>query len=138
DAILLIAAVLSDQDLRYFLKIAQSLGMEALVEVHTTAELERVLNLDALHLLGINNRDLETFETSLQTTCQLLNSYRVQLQERQLLVVSESGIYCHADLQQVAEAGAGAVLVGESLVRQANPEVGVRQLLGQQQPKRKT
>ncbi|MEM8602963.1 MAG: indole-3-glycerol phosphate synthase TrpC [Cyanobacteria bacterium P01_H01_bin.121] len=131
DAILLIAAVLSDQDLRYFLKIAQSLGMKALVEVHTAAELERALNLDALHLLGINNRNLETFQTSLQTTCQLLTNYSDQLQARQLLVVSESGIYSQADLQQVAQAGAGAALVGESLVRQANLEAGLRQLLGQ-------
>lgn len=121
DAILLIAAILSDQDLSYFLKIAKALGMAALVEVHTLAELERVLQLEDATLVGINNRNLETFTVDLQTTCQLLAQHRTTLAERNMLVVSESGLHTAADLQQVATAGAGAVLIGEYLMQQRQP-----------------
>lgn len=81
DAVLLIAAILSDQDLTYFLKIIQSLGMAALVEVHTMAELERVMNLAGVELIGINNRDLETFTVNVEVTCDLLAQQGVALQE---------------------------------------------------------
>jgi indole-3-glycerol phosphate synthase len=120
DAVLLIAAILTDGDLQYFLKIIQALGMTALIEVHTAEELERVLTLKGVNLIGINNRNLTTFEVSLQTTSDLLAKYRQQLTDRQILVVSESGIHQSADLQTVAEAGAQAVLVGESLIKQPN------------------
>lgn len=119
DAVLLIAAVLSDQDLRYFLKITHALGMQALVEVHSADELERVLNLPDLTLVGINNRDLTTFHTTLAVTCSLLNDYGDRLGA--LTIVSESGMHQAADLQRVAAAGATAVLVGESLIRQPDP-----------------
>lgn len=117
DAILLIAAILSDQDLTYFLKIAQSLGMAALVEVHTRSELERVMNLSGVELIGINNRDLETFTVNLQVTCNLLAQQRTTLQENNILVVSESGLHTHEDIDQVKQAGAAAVLIGESLIK---------------------
>jgi len=120
DAVLLIAAILSDKDLQYFLKIAQVLGMSALVEVHTLAEMDRVLALDGVQLIGINNRNLEDFSVDLQTTCRILQVRASQIQERDILVVSESGLHSAADLQQVAAAGAGAVLIGESLVKQTN------------------
>ena len=71
DAVLLIAAILSDQDLQYFIKIANNLNMAALIEVHNLAELDRVLALDGVSLVGINNRNLEDFSVDLQTTCQL-------------------------------------------------------------------
>jgi indole-3-glycerol phosphate synthase len=130
DAILLIAAVLSDRDLQYFLKIARILDMVALVEVHSASELERLLPLQGIELLGINNRDLTTFTTSLKTTCDLLNRYGEELQQRDILVVSESGIGQTADLRKVATAGAKAVLVGESLIRQSDPGIALIELMG--------
>jgi indole-3-glycerol phosphate synthase len=128
DAVLLIAAILSDSDLQYFLKIIKVLGMTALIEVHTAAELERVLALDGVNLVGINNRDLGTFEVDLQNTCQLLERYGQVLAERDILVVSESGIHRPADLQKVARAGVKAVLIGESLVKQADPQQAISAL----------
>ncbi|KAI9133511.1 indole-3-glycerol phosphate synthase TrpC [Acaryochloris sp. CCMEE 5410] len=118
DAVLLIAAILSDQDLTYFLKIIKSLGMTALVEVHTLPELERVMDIPGIELIGINNRDLETFTVDLEVTCQLLTQQGTALRDQDILVVSESGLHTAADLAQVKQAGAGAVLIGESLVKE--------------------
>ncbi|HBE18378.1 MAG TPA: indole-3-glycerol phosphate synthase TrpC [Cyanobacteria bacterium UBA11149] len=128
DAILLIAAVLSDKDLQYFVKIAKVLGIAPLIEVHTLAELDRVLALDGVTLIGINNRNLEDFSVDLQTTCQLLAARGNQLKERGILVVSESGLHAPADLEAVASAGATGVLIGESLVKQPHPENAIAQL----------
>lgn len=129
DAVLLIAALLSDQDLTYFLKIIRALGMSALVEVHTLAELDRVLALEGVALVGINNRNLETFEVSLDTTIDLLAQRGAELSGQGIGVVSESGLGVRADLDRVAAAGAAAVLVGESLMRQADVGQAVRSLL---------
>ncbi len=118
DAVLLIAAILSDEDLRYFTKIAQALGMRALVEVHTLEELDRVLAIEPIRLVGINNRNLETFATSLATTEQLLEQRREQIQARDWFVISESGIQKPADVMTVNKSGAQGILVGESLMRQ--------------------
>jgi indole-3-glycerol phosphate synthase len=128
DALLLIAAILPDNDLQYFLKITKTLGMTALVEVHTLAELDRVLSLDGVKLIGINNRNLQDFSVDLQTTCYLLTERREQLQAREILVVSESGLHTPADLSQVASAGAEAVLIGESLIKQPDPALALKQL----------
>ncbi|MBD2240398.1 indole-3-glycerol phosphate synthase TrpC [Aulosira sp. FACHB-113] len=128
DAVLLIAAILSDQDLQYFIKIAKSLNMAALIEVHSLAELDRVLALDGVTLIGINNRNLEDFSVDLQTTCQLLKDRGQQLQERHILIVSESGLHTPDDLSLVATAGASAVLIGESLVKQPDPTVAIANL----------
>lgn len=128
DAVLLIAAILSDQDLQYFVKIANVLKMSALIEVHTLAELDRVLSLQGVALVGINNRNLEDFSVNLQTTCQLLELRGRDLQQRGVFVVSESGLHTSADLAIVASAGAGAVLIGESLVKQPEPELAIRAL----------
>lgn len=125
DAVLLIAAILSDKDLQYFIKIIQVLGMTALIEVHTAEELDRILALEGANLIGINNRNLEDFSVDLQTTCQLLSARKNQLQERDILVVSESGLYVADDINLVAQAGAGAVLIGESLVKQLDPGAGI-------------
>lgn len=119
DAVLLIAAILSDQDLTYFLKIIKSLGMTALVEVHTMEELERVMGLPDVELIGINNRDLETFTVDLQVTCHLLAQQGDSLRKNNILVVSESGLHTSADLVKVKQAGASAVLIGESLVKES-------------------
>ncbi|MBF2051265.1 MAG: indole-3-glycerol phosphate synthase TrpC [Leptolyngbya sp. IPPAS B-1204] len=132
DAVLLIAAILSDKDLQYFLKIASALGMAALVEVHTLEELDRVLGLSGVRLIGINNRNLETFTVDLNTTEQLLAARGEQIQERGILVVSESGLLTGADLNWVDRAGAKAVLIGESLVSQPDPAAAIAQLFEDQ------
>ncbi|QHG19696.1 indole-3-glycerol phosphate synthase TrpC [Nostoc sp. ATCC 53789] len=129
DAVLLIAAILSDQELQNFLQVIHDLGMNALVEVHTLAELDRVLKLEDLHLVGINNRNLEDFTVDLGITQQLLAQRQQYLQSLDITVVSESGLYTPADLSLVAEAGVRAVLVGESLVKQSNVEQAVLSLL---------
>jgi indole-3-glycerol phosphate synthase len=128
DAVLLIAAILSDEDLRYFLKIASVIGMAALIEVHTLEELDRVLALPDAKLIGINNRNLETFEVDLATTEQLLTARADQIQGRDILIVSESGLNLASDLQRVEQAGASAVLIGESLVKQPDPAAAIAQL----------
>jgi indole-3-glycerol phosphate synthase len=132
DAVLLIAAILSDEELQDFLRVIHDLGMKALVEVHTLAELDRVLKLEDLRLVGINNRNLEDFTVDLGLTAQLLEQRRSHLQSFGITIVSESGIYTSADLSLVAEAGARAVLVGESLVKQADLEQAVRNLLNKE------
>ncbi|MGC9506048.1 indole-3-glycerol phosphate synthase TrpC [Baaleninema sp.] len=128
DAVLLIAAVLSDRDLQYFLKITKILGLAALVEVHTLEELDRVLKLDGVRLVGINNRNLEDFTVSLDTTCDILAARKSQLEENGILVVSESGLFEKGDLDRVSEAGAKAVLIGESLMRQNDPGAAIERL----------
>ncbi|OKH25305.1 indole-3-glycerol phosphate synthase [Hydrococcus rivularis NIES-593] len=128
DAVLLIAAILNDEDLQYFVKIINALGMVALVEVHTLTELDRVLAIEGIRLVGINNRNLENFSVDLQTTCQLLEARREQLQRRDILVVSESGLHAPADLNLVKNAGADAVLIGESLVKQPDPKEAIAAL----------
>ncbi|MEO1144411.1 MAG: indole-3-glycerol phosphate synthase TrpC [Cyanobacteria bacterium J06638_22] len=120
DAVLLIAAILPDKDLQYFLKIIHALGMAALVEVHTAEEMERVMALQDVALVGINNRNLGDFSVDLATTETLLTQWNPTLAERNMLVVSESGLYASADLQRVQTTGATAVLIGESLMRQAD------------------
>ncbi|MCG6135412.1 MAG: indole-3-glycerol phosphate synthase TrpC [Nostoc sp. LLA-1] len=131
DAILLIAAILSNQDLQYFLKIVNALKMTALIEVHSLAELDRVLTLEGEFLVGINNRNLEDFSVDLQTTCDLLAARGSQLQERNILVVSESGLHTPDDLHLVKQAGVSAVLIGESLVKQPDPQQAIANLFSE-------
>jgi indole-3-glycerol phosphate synthase len=129
DAVLLIAAILPNSRLQAFLQLAQHLGMNALVEVHTLAELDRMLTIPEVQLIGINNRNLEDFTLDLATTQRLLAKRRNQLNRWGITIVSESGIHTAADLAFVAKAGANAVLVGESLVKQPNIEQAVQRLL---------
>ncbi|MDZ4871659.1 MAG: Indole-3-glycerol phosphate synthase [Chroococcidiopsis cubana SAG 39.79] len=129
DAVLLIAAILSDSSLQNFLKIAHELGMTALVEVHTLDELDRVLALSDVRLIGINNRNLENFHVDLETTRLLMAQRRQQISDLGITVVSESGLHTAEDLSLVANAGVRAVLVGESLVKQPDVEQAVRSLL---------
>lgn len=130
DAALLIATILGDRDLQYFIKIIRTLGMTALVEVHTLAELDRVLALEGVQLIGINNRNLQDFSVSLTTTQELIAARRDLLIKRNILIVSESGIHTPEDVQTVQQAGAKAILVGESLVKQADPAAAIANLLG--------
>ncbi|MBI4784976.1 MAG: indole-3-glycerol phosphate synthase TrpC [Oscillatoriophycideae cyanobacterium NC_groundwater_1537_Pr4_S-0.65um_50_18] len=128
DAILLIAAILPDKDLQYFLKIAKVLGMAALIEVHTLEELDRVLALEGVALVGINNRNLEDFSVDLQTTCDLLAARGEDIRERGILAVSESGLHTPDDLHRVQQCGVAAVLIGESLVKQPDPGAAIATL----------
>jgi indole-3-glycerol phosphate synthase len=114
DAVLLIAAVLSPGELQELLTLTHELGMEALVEVYTEAELAGVLNLD-LRVIGVNNRDLQTFEVDFANTGRL----RDMIPEN-VVVVGESGIRGAEDIVAMKEIGVNAVLVGESLVRSKN------------------
>lgn len=133
DAALLIAAVLPNSDLSYLLKVAEAqLGMQVLVEVHTEEEMARVLKLEGIerHLLGINNRDLQTFEVDLANTERIMASGPGrEAVERGIAVVGESGIFVPEDVARVQAAGCGAILVGESLVKQGDPEAGCKALL---------
>jgi len=92
DAILLIAAILSDDDLIYLKKIADNLKMHVLVEVHNDNELERILNLKSFNLIGINNRDLKTFKTDLKTSIELMHTYADIFLKQNIIPISESGI----------------------------------------------
>lgn len=114
DMILLIVAVLSDAQLKDFYELTISLGMMALVEVHDETELERALALD-VNLIGVNNRDLRTFEVSLETT-ERLATYIPSGK----MLVAESGISSVDDVRRMGRLGASAVLVGESLVKSSN------------------
>ena len=130
DAVLLIAAILEDADLGYLLKAAHSLGLAVLVEVHDAQEMERVLRLQEVPMIGINNRDLSTFHTDLATTEQLTAVYGQQIAARKTLLVSESGLSQREDLDRVLSAGADAVLVGEALMRQEDVSAALEVLIG--------
>ncbi|MGL5873597.1 MAG: indole-3-glycerol phosphate synthase TrpC [Xenococcaceae cyanobacterium] len=128
DAVLLIAALLSDRTLVEYIDIAKHLGMNALIEVHTQDELARVLVLPNVQLVGINNRNLKDFSVDLATTTNLLAEYREAIASMGLTIVSESGLYTAADIATVAQAGANAVLIGESLVKQTDIQNAVKSL----------
>ena len=130
DAVLLIAAILSDKDLTYFVKIARVLGLDALVETHTQEEFERVIGIDGVTLVGVNNRNLEDFSVSLKTTEDVVSAYKDKIDEKQVLIVSESGLHTPEDVQTAVSAGAQAILVGESLVKQQDPGGAISDLLG--------
>lgn len=130
DAALLIAAILSDQDLAYLLKVATALGLAVLVEVHDAEEMERVLDLEGVRLIGINNRDLASFEVDLATTERLMERYGQRLRQRGALLVSESGLFSRDDLDRAVAAGADAVLVGEALMRQPDVTAALESLIG--------
>lgn len=122
DGILLIAAALDDGRLRELLALADSLGMDALIEVHDEAELERALATSG-PLIGINNRDLRTFSVSIDTTMGL----RALVPEGRLLV-TESGIRTREDVARLRAAGIHAFLVGESFMRAPDPGAELSQL----------
>ena len=122
DAVLLIAAALEDHDLACLHELAVALGMDALVEVHDEAELERALAAGAT-LVGVNQRDLTTFEVDTERAERLAG-----LIPDGVVSVAESGIAGPSDVARLGQAGYDAVLVGESLVRSADPSAAVRRL----------
>ncbi len=130
DAILLIAGILSDQDLIYLRKIAANLSLAVLVEVHDSKELKRVLSIGGFSLIGINNRDLTSFETDLRNTEVLCKAFSKEIDDQNILIVSESGLFDRKDLDRVVYSGGKAVLVGESLMRQENITKGLKLLIG--------
>ena len=129
DAVLLIAAILSNQDLQYFIKIINLLGMTALIEVHTIEQLDRVLTLDGVVLVGINNRNLEDFSVNLHTTCEVLAARAEELQEKGIFVVSKSGLKNREDIKLVQKAGASAVLIDELLIQHPDRKSVISNLL---------
>jgi indole-3-glycerol phosphate synthase len=127
DAVLLIAAVLSNEEMKEFAAEAHGLKLDVLVEVHTADELKRVL--DALgesgaDAIGVNNRDLTSFEVSLERSIEL-----VGMIPQSVVRVSESGIECGADVARLRAAGFDAFLIGESFMRKAEPGVALAELL---------
>jgi indole-3-glycerol phosphate synthase len=123
DCILIILAAVGDDTARYLLDAAAEWRMDALVEVHDPIELDRALGLNA-ELIGINNRNLRTFETTLQTSINMATGIPAGTH-----LVSESGISTHADVLKLDKAGIGTFLVGESLMRQADVTAATRALL---------
>lgn len=118
DAILLIVSVLSDNELRRLHKLSNDLGMGVLVEVHDEAELERALKCDA-HIIGVNNRNLKTFEVDIENTARLREKIPAGK-----VVVGESGIRDEADVRRMAEMGCDAILVGETFCKLPQGERG--------------
>lgn len=128
DCILLIMACLSDAQARELRQAAADHGLDVLAEVHDVAEAKRASSIHP-EMIGINNRNLKTFQTDLATTRHVAASL-----SREAFVVSESGISTHQDLQELTSYGANAFLVGESLMRQADLKRAVSQLLSPIQP----
>jgi indole-3-glycerol phosphate synthase len=123
DCILIIMAAVDDAAARDLLSAAHDLGMDALIEVHDELELDRALKLDG-RLIGINNRDLRTFETKLETTEKLAPKI-----PKDKIVVGESGLFTPDDLARLARANVNTFLIGESLMRQENVEAATRAIL---------
>jgi len=124
DCVLLIVRILDDEQLAELLSSARELGMAALVEVHDEEELDRALQVGA-GVVGVNNRDLSTFETRLETTLEMVGRI-----PGDVVLVSESGIRTGENVARLGRAGVDAVLVGESLLRQADPGAAVAELAG--------
>lgn len=131
DAILLIVAILDDARLARFHALAVEAGLAALVEVHDETELTRAMAIGA-SLIGVNNRNLKDFHVDLATTERLAKGIRAGASAGDVLLVAESGIHSRADVERLVECGAGAILVGESLLRQGITEIEAKisELLG--------
>ncbi|MBS4039818.1 MAG: indole-3-glycerol phosphate synthase TrpC [Flavobacteriales bacterium] len=125
DVILLIAAILTQKQLIDFQKLAVQVGLHCLVEVHTREELEVVLETEA-DIIGINNRNLQTFETTLETTREL-----IEMIPRDKIVISESGIHGRGDMKYLADLGVDGVLIGEGLMRASSIGEKLRELRGE-------
>jgi indole-3-glycerol phosphate synthase len=127
DAILLIAAALTDAEMKHLAQVAAGFSLDVLVEVHTGEELDRVLQTLGTELasaIGVNNRDLKTFEVRLETSLKLVEQIPAET-----VRVTESGISTAADIARLRDAGYNAFLIGESLMRQPDPGVALAELL---------
>jgi indole-3-glycerol phosphate synthase len=129
DAILLIAAALTNEEMKRFAATAHGLHLDVLVEVHTAAELDRVLDslgTDGADAIGVNNRDLKTFDVSLERSLELADRIPASV-----VRVAESGITSADDIARLRAAGFDAFLIGESLMRQSDPGIALKELLAQ-------
>jgi indole-3-glycerol phosphate synthase len=124
DAFLLIVAALTDEELKRLYELGRTLQSDVLVEVHDLAEMDRALEIDA-EIIGINNRNLHTFEVDLKTTSELAPEV-----PSECLGISESGIRTREDVEFVKEQGIHCLLIGESLMRDGDPEKALKQLRG--------
>ncbi len=129
DALLLITALLDPPRLQDYIGLSAELGLTPLVEVHDREELGRALDAGA-QVIGINNRNLRTFATDLQTTIDLLPIIQTGGVSGDRIVVSESGIHSREDIERLMRAGVGAFLIGEALIRSGNIADKLRELLG--------
>ena len=130
DAVLLIVAILDDARLGKLHTLAREAGLAVLVEVHDEEELDRAIQIQP-HLIGVNNRDLKSFKVDLATTEKLAATLARRPKSFPApLLVAESGIHTRQDVQRLADCGAGAILVGESLMREENLQGKIRELLG--------
>ena len=128
DAVLLVVGSLKQRDLAELYGLANDLDLDAIVEVHDEGELERALEVDC-DVIGINNRNLEDFSVSLDTTFELLTDVPAGK-----TVVSESGIAQRDQIEELERVGVDAVLVGETVMRSQDPEAAVRELAGSEEP----
>jgi indole-3-glycerol phosphate synthase len=125
DAVVLIAAILSKQELARFLSVASGLGIDVIVEVHSEEDVEKISQIDP-PIIGINNRDLSSFEVNLQTTERL-----IRLISRQgKIIVSESGIKTHQDIMRLKSLGVNAVLIGEVFMESEDISAKVKEVMG--------
>ena len=121
DAVLLIAAILDDSRFKELYDLAYSLGLDVLCEVHNEEEMQRMLNLD-VKIIGINNRNLKTFEVDLDTTKKLADMVTPEMRKAGKLLVSESGVADTDDIKVLAKSGADALLIGTVLMEAPEPE----------------
>lgn len=127
DAVLIIAGILEDGQLADLMALTSEYGMTPLVEVHDEEETQRAIGCTA-RVIGINNRNLKTMSVDISTTARLL-----RLMPKETIVVAESGIRTREDMQALESLGVDGALVGESIVTAVNPEIKIRQLLGEEQ-----
>ena len=129
DAVLFIAAILTNADLIYLKKIADKLNLDVLVEVHDKSELQRVVKLNCFNLIGINNRDLKTFSTDLEVTTNLMDNLSNDVIKKNTVFISESGINNNKDLIMLKNHGIKGVLIGERFMKEKDIENSFNTLL---------
>ena len=129
DAILLIAAILTDKQLQNFLRVIHYLGMNAVIQIDNLNDLDRILALEDVRVIVINNQSLSDFSININITEELLTARRSLIQKLGIVVISESGIETPDDLALLAGVGVQTVIMGESLLKENDLEVAVRNLL---------
>jgi indole-3-glycerol phosphate synthase len=129
DAILLIAAILTDKQLQNFLRVIHYLGMNAVIQIDNLNDLDRILALEDVRVIVINNQSLSDFSININITQELLTARRSLIQKLGILIISESGIETPDDLALLAGVGVQTVIMGESLLKENDLEVAVRNLL---------
>ncbi|MEA3329051.1 MAG: indole-3-glycerol phosphate synthase TrpC [Candidatus Omnitrophota bacterium] len=124
DAVLLIAAILSGEELNRFLSVASGIGLDVIVEIHSEKDIEKLSQTDPL-IIGINNRDLVSFEVNLDTTERL-----IRLLPKGKIIISESGVKTHQDVMKLKSLGVNAVLIGEGFMESEDISAKVKEVMG--------